>query len=218
MRWQYRDPALVWLLPLASAVHIVEEWIAGVPAWIAVVIGAPLPRSQAAPGVFRGGVTIGVALHAAVFVIASAAFGLVTLALVWTRRFPLARWTAAGAVACIVIGWAFAQSPYLLPGELTLDEAAAPDATLTALLISVGVGVVTVAPIAGTGAHGTSGGLSSSMIVTWPCASAIGAPTAFESVTVNVSCGSSSASPRMGTAMTASRCPGANVSVPLVAV
>jgi cytochrome d ubiquinol oxidase subunit II len=81
-----------------------------------------------------------------VFVILSAAFGLVTLALVWTRRLALARWTSAGAVACIVIGWAFAQSPYLLPGELTLDEAAAPDATLTALLISVGVGVCVLVP------------------------------------------------------------------------
>ena len=58
----------------------------------------------------------------------------------------IARWTAAGAVGCIAIGWAFAQSPYLLPGELTLDQAAAPDATLTALLISVGVGVLVLVP------------------------------------------------------------------------
>ena len=43
-------------------------------------------------------------------------------------------------------GWAFAQSPYLLPGELTLDQAAAGDATLTAVLVSVAVGLVVLVP------------------------------------------------------------------------
>jgi cytochrome d ubiquinol oxidase subunit II len=81
-----------------------------------------------------------------VFVLLSAAFGLLTLALVWTRRLSLARFSSAAAVGCIVVGWAFAQSPYLLPGELTLDQAAANDATLTALLISVGVGLCLLVP------------------------------------------------------------------------
>ena len=76
----------------------------------------------------------------------SAAFGLLTLALVWTRRLSLARFSSAAAVGCIVVGWAFAQSPYLLPGELTLDEAAATNATLTALLISVAVGLCLLVP------------------------------------------------------------------------
>ncbi len=79
-------------------------------------------------------------------VIVSAAFGVVTLVLLWTRRFGLARWTSVGAVAAVVVGWAVAQSPYLLPGELTLDEAAASDATLTALLIGVGIGLVVLVP------------------------------------------------------------------------
>jgi cytochrome d ubiquinol oxidase subunit II len=81
-----------------------------------------------------------------VFVLLSAAFGAVTLALIWTRRFSVARYSSAAAVGCIVIGWAFAQSPYLLPGELTLDEAAAADATLTALVISVAVGMCLLVP------------------------------------------------------------------------
>jgi hypothetical protein len=33
-----------------------------------------------------------------------------------------------------VVGWVIAQDPYVLPPELTLREAAAPDATLTALM------------------------------------------------------------------------------------
>jgi cytochrome d ubiquinol oxidase subunit II len=72
--------------------------------------------------------------------------GVLTLALVWTRRLAYARYTSAAAVACITVGWAFAQSPYLLPGELTLDQAAAGDSTLTALLISIGVGLVLLVP------------------------------------------------------------------------
>jgi cytochrome d ubiquinol oxidase subunit II len=81
-----------------------------------------------------------------VMVIASALAGAVTLALVWRERFGLARFTAAVAVTCIVVGWALAQDPYLLPPELTLDEAAASDATLSAVLIGVGLGMIILAP------------------------------------------------------------------------
>ena len=79
-------------------------------------------------------------------VIGSAIAGLATLALVWARRFAAARWSAAAAVAAVTVGWAFAQSPDILPGELTLEEAAAPDATLVAVLISVGLGAVVLVP------------------------------------------------------------------------
>lgn len=43
-RWRYRDPLLVWLMPVSYAIHIAEEWIGGFPEWIAAVIGSPLPR------------------------------------------------------------------------------------------------------------------------------------------------------------------------------
>jgi cytochrome bd ubiquinol oxidase subunit II len=81
-----------------------------------------------------------------VLVILSALAGAATLVLVWTGRFGLARITAAGAVAAVMVGWAFAQSPYLLPDDLTLDEAAASDATLTALVIAVAVGMLVLVP------------------------------------------------------------------------
>jgi cytochrome d ubiquinol oxidase subunit II len=79
-------------------------------------------------------------------VIGSAVFGAATLALVWVRRLGAARWSSAAAVASVVVGWAFAQRPDLLPGELTLEQAAAGDATMTALLISVAVGAVLLVP------------------------------------------------------------------------
>jgi hypothetical protein len=45
MRWHYRDPQLVWLLPLSYALHILEEWFGGFPEWMAVMLGSPLRRS-----------------------------------------------------------------------------------------------------------------------------------------------------------------------------
>ena len=54
-------------------------------------------------------------------VIVSALAGASTLALVWTERYGLARVSSALAVVAIVVGWALAQNPYLLPPDLTLD-------------------------------------------------------------------------------------------------
>jgi cytochrome d ubiquinol oxidase subunit II len=79
-------------------------------------------------------------------VIVSGLAGLATMALVWTERYGLARVTAAGAVAAIVVGWMLAQKPYILPPDLTLDEAKASDATLSAVVIGVAAGMVILAP------------------------------------------------------------------------
>ena len=76
----------------------------------------------------------------------SAVAGVVTLGLELRRRFEWARYAAALSVVSIVAGWAFAQRPYLLPGHLTLDAAAASDATLVALLISGALGMLLLAP------------------------------------------------------------------------
>jgi cytochrome bd ubiquinol oxidase subunit II len=81
-----------------------------------------------------------------VMVLVSGASGLATLALVYRERYGLARFTAAGAVAAIVVGWVLAQSPYVLPPELTLDQAAASDATLSAVVIGVAAGMVILVP------------------------------------------------------------------------
>jgi cytochrome d ubiquinol oxidase subunit II len=79
-------------------------------------------------------------------VIVSALAGAATLALVWVERYGPARLTAALAVAAIVVGWALAQNPYFLPGELTLDQAAADDAVLGAVLIAMAVGALILVP------------------------------------------------------------------------
>ena len=56
---------------------------------------------------------------------------------------------AVGAVAAVIWGWGVAQYPYLLPETLTIDDAAAPSATLTGVLIVFGVAVVLVLPSIG---------------------------------------------------------------------
>jgi hypothetical protein len=43
VRWQYRDPALVWLFVAAYGAHLLEEFFGGFPEWVGLVIGRPLP-------------------------------------------------------------------------------------------------------------------------------------------------------------------------------
>jgi cytochrome bd ubiquinol oxidase subunit II len=57
-----------------------------------------------------------------------------------------ARPLAVGAVAAVIWGWGIAQHPYLLPKTLTIDDAAAPSATLTSVLIVFAAAVVLVLP------------------------------------------------------------------------
>jgi len=80
-----------------------------------------------------------------VAVIASAAAGVLTLALVRAQRYEPARFSAALAVAAIVAGWGIAQSPDILPA-LTVRAAAADRSTLVALLISIAAGFIVLLP------------------------------------------------------------------------
>jgi len=92
------------------------------------------------------GLTSGAGL---VVVIASAIAGLITIALLWTRRFALARFSSATAVAAIIVGLVVAERPDFLPGELTLDQAAAGDSTLVPLLVAAVIAVAILIPSLG---------------------------------------------------------------------
>ena len=108
----------------------------------AVAIGGLLVLRSDARSLYDG-LTSGSGL---VMVVVSALAGAATLALVWTERYGLARATSALAVVAIVVGWALAQNPYLLPPDLTLDAAAAADATLQATIIVVAIGLLILGP------------------------------------------------------------------------
>jgi cytochrome d ubiquinol oxidase subunit II len=114
---------------------------AGVVTGVVALAGLIVLRDDARD--LYDGLTSGGALA---LVVVSGLAGLATLALVWSERYGLARVTAAAAVAAIVIGWLLAQKPYILPPDLTLDEAKASNATLSAVVIGVGAGMVILAP------------------------------------------------------------------------
>jgi cytochrome bd ubiquinol oxidase subunit II len=56
---------------------------------------------------------------------------------------------AAGAVVSVIWGWGVAQFPYLLPTSLRIDQAAAPDPTLTIVFVVFAAAAVLVLPSLG---------------------------------------------------------------------
>jgi cytochrome d ubiquinol oxidase subunit II len=113
----------------------------GVVAGALAIAGLAVVNSDA-PDLYDG-LTSGAGLAC---VLASGLAGLITLWLEWRERFEVARYTAATSVAAIVAGWALAQEPYLLPPDLTVRAAAAPDATLLALVVAAGIGLALLLP------------------------------------------------------------------------
>jgi cytochrome d ubiquinol oxidase subunit II len=113
----------------------------GVVAGALAIAGLAVVNSDA-PDLYDG-LTSGAGLAC---VLVSGAAGLITLWLEWRERFEVARYTAAVAVAAIVAGWALAQEPYLLPPDLTVKEAAAPDETLLTLVIAACLGMALLIP------------------------------------------------------------------------
>jgi len=97
---------------------------------------------QVDAGAFGSRLTAGGGLA---MVVVSAAGGLGTLVLVWLGRFEPARVSAALAVAAIIVGWAVAQQPWILPG-LTIREAAAERSTLLAVTVVVAIGAIVLVP------------------------------------------------------------------------
>ena len=91
----------------------------------------------------------GLMSRALAFVIISALCGIGTLVLLARASHFGARVLAIGAVASVVIAWGVAQSPYLLPTSLEVSQAAAPDATLTTILVVFGVAAVVILPSLG---------------------------------------------------------------------
>ena len=62
------------------------------------------------------------------------------------KRHRGARFAAIGAVGSIIVAWGVAQWDYILPETLTVDQAAAPSGTLTAVLVATGLAVVLIFP------------------------------------------------------------------------
>ncbi len=76
----------------------------------------------------------------------AAVAGVVTLVLIFRRRYRVARVFAAAAVAAVVTGWGVGQYPWILVDQLTINEAAGAPATLTGLLVVVALAVLLILP------------------------------------------------------------------------
>jgi cytochrome d ubiquinol oxidase subunit II len=70
----------------------------------------------------------------------------VVMFLAWRGTFRWFRVLTVAAVGSMVFAWGFAQSPYLLPGRLTIAQAIAPPGTQAVLLAVTILLVVVIAP------------------------------------------------------------------------
>ncbi|MFD0638989.1 cytochrome d ubiquinol oxidase subunit II [Catenulispora yoronensis] len=80
------------------------------------------------------------------FVVLAVVCGFGSIAVIWIRRYVLARATAATAVVAVLLGWAVAQYPDLVVGAATASGSAAGSANLHALLIAMGFGMAVILP------------------------------------------------------------------------
>ncbi len=74
------------------------------------------------------------------------AAAITALGALWYRRWRLARVAAAAQVSLILVGWALSQYPYILPPDLTIAAAAAPEVTLRLALGALALGAVVLVP------------------------------------------------------------------------
>ena len=65
---------------------------------------------------------------------------------IWTRYYQFARILVPIQVSLVILGWGFAQYPYLVAPNLTFSNTAAPDSVLMPVLIIIIVGGVLLAP------------------------------------------------------------------------
>lgn len=112
-----------------------------------MALGGLLMASAHAEYLYEG-LTSGVGL---LCVLVSALAGVLTLVLIARNVALWPRFTAGAAVAAVVAGWGFAQSPFLFPpggsgSTLTLDAAAAPSVTLWSLFGVIIFALAFIAP------------------------------------------------------------------------
>ena len=78
--------------------------------------------------------------------LATAVSAIAVFAALWSRRYRAARLLVGLQVSFIFWGWAVSQHPYLVPPDLTIATAAAPEITLRLTLWTLGLGALVLAP------------------------------------------------------------------------
>lgn len=80
------------------------------------------------------------------FSLGAVLIGLATAFCLLTRSYRIARLLVAAETACILAAWGFAQYPYLIIPDVTVESAASPVSTLSALLIFSLLGLALLLP------------------------------------------------------------------------
>ncbi|HYC33972.1 MAG TPA: cytochrome d ubiquinol oxidase subunit II [Gemmatimonadales bacterium] len=116
---------------------------AGAAVFLTAGLALLLAVAGDAPLVYQGLLASGWALplHAL-----TGAAAIAALLAVWHRRYRWARMAAGLQVSLIVWGWALAQYPYLIPPDLTIRAAAAPQVTLRLVAGTLAVGALVLLP------------------------------------------------------------------------
>jgi cytochrome d ubiquinol oxidase subunit II len=77
---------------------------------------------------------------------AAAAFAAVAGLAMWRRRYQAARAAAIAQVGCILLAWAVAQTPLLVPPTITIEGSASEPEVMAALLITMVIGAALLLP------------------------------------------------------------------------
>jgi cytochrome d ubiquinol oxidase subunit II len=64
----------------------------------------------------------------------------------WSRRYKIARAAAIGQVACILLAWAIAQAPTLVPPSISIEGSASEPEVMASLLITFAIGGAVLLP------------------------------------------------------------------------
>jgi cytochrome d ubiquinol oxidase subunit II len=110
---------------------------------VLVLLALPLTNSTA-PALWRGLTGRGLPLAVLALVMALIA-GIAML----RRRYVLARTVIVVQVAAILLAWAVAQAPYLIPPRITIEGSASPPQVMEGILITYAVGAVFLFPSLG---------------------------------------------------------------------
>jgi cytochrome d ubiquinol oxidase subunit II len=116
--------------------------IAGTGVFVAAMAALYLARQQV-PLVWQG---LTASAWAPGYQVVVGALALLTFTALWQRRYRIARVAAPIQAVLILGGWVLCQYPYLLPPDLTISDAAAPDATLDLVLATLALGFVVLVP------------------------------------------------------------------------
>ena len=117
---------------------LIAAFSVGLMAGISFVLSA-----DGAPSIRRG---LGNSIWSIPFHILTGIVAICVIWAIWRRHFHLARVLVPIQVVLIILGWGFAQFPYLVSPNLTFSNTAAPDTVLRPILVVVVFGVIILIP------------------------------------------------------------------------